>query len=152
VSRRADLRALFRFDCACESCFEVADNAHAIEESDKRRLEIYNLTRVSPEPILLLWSTDLSMPRDAMIVPSMRLLDLMQWEGLRYPTWCSICALVIAASYAAMSNVEMFLVWGRKARDVLCENGASTQKLDSISLWLADPETHPLWGCRDVAP
>ncbi|KAJ7647805.1 hypothetical protein FB45DRAFT_733633 [Roridomyces roridus] len=137
--RRAQL-ARYDFDCMCPHCDLPDDDA--VARSDAARAELRDWHQLHPR--FLPWSMDMCRSDDAVIVSSLRALDLIEQEGL-YGMQVPFME-DIALSYAVLGDEQRFGEWAQKVVD-LCA-GQDPERAQKFASWIANPQKYSRWGWR----
>ncbi|KAF8329556.1 uncharacterized protein EI90DRAFT_3290235 [Cantharellus anzutake] len=138
--RQKYLREAYSFDCQCEIC---SGNEAKVDESDRRRARLSNLTSV-----LVSWSDEKAEPEDAIaaIEEALRLLQEENYHA-SVGVWMANAA-TISAAHQDQDGVKH---WARRAAlQYIIETGRDSPEVAAMATILKEPNRTMSWGQRDA--
>ncbi|KAG7443859.1 uncharacterized protein BT62DRAFT_921526 [Guyanagaster necrorhizus] len=142
AQRREELRMWFNFECVCPACSLPLHRQQ--RQSDFAREELARLMGHLRAVTFEEWCASGTLWDGYLIRMHRRALEIREREGLemlevrRHVDAIAVC-------YGALGDVEMFRLWGGKAREMRVGGGGERAVLDR---WIEEPGVFPVWGWR----
>ncbi|KAJ3797852.1 hypothetical protein GGU11DRAFT_43970 [Lentinula aff. detonsa] len=153
-TRRTQLQSKWNFVCHCTHCDAPWTFPGAIAQSDKARNELSTFFKKLPD--WEQWCLDEN-NEQSMIETHLRAMQMREKEGLEgfqdgngpeiVAYMKHIDALVMC--YGALADVQGFMKWVRKAREVkLAQGPDNALHVKVLDLWLKEPRKFYVWGWK----